>query len=119
MNIRHLAPILAVAALVCAGTTATASPVAHAAHTCSAPKYPGIGYFTSLRVSGTSCSRGSQVAVDYYRCRTRHGKAGTCSGGVDGYRCSESRHSIPTEIDARVTCHKGHATIIHTYQQDL
>jgi len=117
MQIRHLTPLLALAALTGAGATATAGPVAHAAHVCPNPRYPGSGYFTSLHVSGTSCSRGAQVAVDYYRCRTRHGKAGTCSGGVDGYRCSESRMSISTEIDARVSCHKGHATINHSYQQ--
>ena len=118
MTIRHLAPLLAVAALVCAGTTATASPVAHAAHACSTPKYPGIGYYFKLHVSGTSCARGTQVANDQYTCRQRHGKAGTCSS-VDGYRCSEgTRHAISTEFDVSTTCRKSHATILFVYQQD-
>jgi hypothetical protein len=118
MNLRRLAPLIAVGALACAGSTASAGPVAHAAYACPTPHYPGSGYFTSLHVSGTSCSRGGQVAVDYYHCRIRHGgRAGTCPGGVDGYRCSEKRQSISTEIDARVSCHKGHAVINHSYQQ--
>jgi hypothetical protein len=119
MKIRHLAPLLASAALLlCAGTAATASPVAHAAHTCSTPSYPGAGYYFELHVSGTSCNRGTQVANDQYRCRQRHGKAGTCPS-VDGYRCSEGhRNAIPTEFDVRTTCRKSHATILFAYQQD-
>jgi hypothetical protein len=35
------------------------------------------------------------------------------------YRCTEHRNSIPTEIDARVTCKRGHRVVIHTYQQNL
>jgi hypothetical protein len=48
----------------------------------------------------------------------RHGLAGRCVGGVLGFRCTEKRVSIPTEIDARVTCVKGNEKVIHTYQQD-
>jgi hypothetical protein len=29
------------------------------------------------------------------------------------------RMSIPTEVDARVTCAKGAQRIVHTYEQDL
>jgi hypothetical protein len=115
--------LLALVAGGCAALPAAsgaAGPTAVAAsHSCHVPVYPGQGYFTSLRVSGTSCRVGSKVALDYYKCRLRHGKAGTCHGGVDGYSCREKRNSIPTEIEARVTCTRGSATVVHTYQQNL
>lgn len=97
---------------------AAARPLAHAARTCSSPQYPGTGYFTSLSVKGTSCSTGRKVELAYYRCRVRHGAAGRCSGGVLGFSCSEHRNSIPTEIDARVTCRHRKEEVVHTYQQD-
>ncbi len=108
--------LLALAALP-AGTAAAAR--AHAAHYCSTPKYPGTGYFTSLTVSGTSCSTGDKLIVAYYHCRLHHGARGTCHSTVLGYSCKEIRKSIPTEIDAKVTCKRGSATIVHYYQQDL
>jgi len=100
-------------------TTANAAgPSATTARTCSVPKYPGLGYFTSLSVSGTNCSTGDKVAFAYYHCRLQHGKAGTCHSTVLGFGCREQRNSIPTEIEARVICRKGGATVVHTYQQD-
>jgi hypothetical protein len=72
-----------------------------------------------LTVKNTSCSTGSKVALAYYHCRLRHGKAGRCTGGVLGFGCSERRQSIPTEIDARVTCRHGKEEVVHTYQQNL
>jgi hypothetical protein len=116
----------AMLALLCGGAlfvpSAAANPSigarATTARTCSVPKYPGLGYFTTLSVSGASCATGDKVAFAYYRCRLQHGKAGTCHGGVLGFSCREQRNSIPTEIEARVTCRKGSATVVHTYQQD-
>jgi hypothetical protein len=117
-------PAVLALALAAAGVAAVpaggAGPRAVAAtHSCHVPGYPGLGYFTSLKVSGTSCRTGTKVTLDYYKCRIRHGKAGTCHSTVDGYRCRERRNSIPTEIEARVTCTRGRATVVHTYQQDL
>ena len=86
---------------------------------CNPPKYPGFGYFTSLTVSGTTCAVGDQVAIAYYHCRTKTKLSGRCTTPVLGFRCSEIRNSIPTEIDARVTCRRGSETVVHTYQQDL
>jgi hypothetical protein len=113
--------LLALAIAGCAAVPASgAGPRAVAAtHSCHVPSYPGQGYFTSLKVGGTSCRVGTKVTLDYYRCRTRHGRAGTCHSSVDGYSCKEKRNSIPTEIEARVTCRRGEATVIHTYQQNL
>jgi hypothetical protein len=110
---------LVAAGLALAATSAAAPPGAHAARTCKAPRYPGSGYFTSLKVSRVSCASGRRVTLAHYRCRTRHGPAGRCRSTVLHYRCGERRNSIPTEIDARVTCRRGHRTVIYTYQQDL
>ncbi len=96
-----------------------ASPVADAARTCSQPEYPGLGYFTSLKVTRTSCSSGKKVTLAHYRCRTKRSKKGRCSKRVRDYKCTEKRNSIPTQIDARVTCKKGSAKVVYTYQQDL
>ena len=97
-----------------------AGPLARAAANCTLPHYPGVGYFTSLTVSDTSCATGKKVALAYYHCRLAHGGAkGRCPGGVLGFACSEHRVSIPTEIDARVTCVKGREKVVHTYQQDV
>jgi hypothetical protein len=106
-------------ALVMASGEVAARPLAHAAGGCSSPQYPGTGYFTSLSVKGTSCSTGRRLELAYYHCRLRHGAAGRCSGGVLGFSCSEKRNSIPTEIDARVTCRRHKEEVVHTYQQDL
>ncbi len=118
----------ALLALLCGGALFAASAGADAsggvrvqattARTCSVPKYPGLGYFTTLSVSGTSCATGDKVAFAYYRCRLQHGKAGICHTKVLGFSCREQRNSIPTEIEARVTCRKGSETVVHTYQQD-
>ena len=77
---------------------------AASAATCSAsslPRYPGSGYFTSLKVTKVSCSTGKKVMLAHYKCRTKHGKTGRCSK-VLGYSCKESRRSIETEIDGTV-----------------
>jgi len=110
---------IVVLGLVLAALTAGSSAVAGTARTCSTPKYPGVGYFTSLRVTGVGCATGRKLVVAYYHCRLRHGgTAGRCPGGVMHYRCTEKRNTIPTEIDARVTCTHGSRRIVHTYQQD-
>ena len=100
-----------------------AAPAAQAstaslARSCTAPKYPGQGYFTSLVVTGTSCARGKSVALAYYRCRIKNGVKGRCVKRVLGFACTERRTSIPTEINARVTCRRGGAKVTHTYQQN-
>ena len=102
-----------------AAAVACALPSAARAATCHPPSYPGSGYFTSLTVHGTSCATGKKLALAYRRCRIRHGGVkGRCPGGVMGYACKERRNSIPTEIDAEVTCTRGARKIVHTYQQN-
>jgi hypothetical protein len=106
-----------VALTVAAG--ASASPIASAAKTCTPPKYPGSGYFTSLSVTGTSCSTGGKVAKAWYKCRVAHGLKGRCTKKVEGYSCTEKRKSVATEINATVSCKKGSARVKHSYQQNL
>jgi hypothetical protein len=109
----------AVVALLALGSGAGAQPTARAAKSCSAPKYPGLGYFTSLEVSHVSCATGRKVTLAHYRCRTRHGRSGRCTSRVLGYSCTEGhRNSIPTEYTARVTCKSGTRKVVYTYQQN-
>jgi hypothetical protein len=113
---------LALTALAVTGGPATASPVQRASQTCTPPKYPGSGYFTGkIRVTNISCSYGKRFVVAYYKCRTKNGSrpAGRCVTKVLGFSCTEKRESIPTEIDARVTCRRGTQRIVHTYQQNI
>jgi hypothetical protein len=117
-RVASLAVALVAAVALALAPAGPASATAAKTTTCKAPKYPGNGYFTSLTVNGTSCKQGSKLAIAYYKCRTKKSVSGKCSGGVLGYKCTDTRKSIPTEIDGRVTCKKSHATIVHTYQQD-
>jgi len=96
-----------------------AVPVGVIARTCTPPHYPSVGYFDSIAVTGTTCATGSRFVLAYYRCRTRSGLAGRCASRVLGFRCTETRRSIPTEIDARDTCKRGHARIVSVWQQDI
>jgi hypothetical protein len=105
--------------LVAATAVAHASVDAHAARTCSPPKYPGSGYFTSLSVKRVTCPTGRKVALAHYRCRIARSRAGRCHRKVLGYACSERRNSIPTEIQSRVTCRRGSKRVLYTYQQNL
>jgi hypothetical protein len=110
---------IAAASLLAIGSSAGASPSAHASRSCTPPKYPGLGYFTSLQVSHVGCRGGKKVTLAYYRCRTKHGRRGHCHSRVLGYHCTEVRRSIPTQFNARVTCKRGAKRVVHTYQQNL
>src|SRR5689334_25075778 len=91
--------------LLCA--IVAAAPAAASAATCTPPKYPGSGYFTSLKVTRVSCATGKSVALAFHKCRVKHGIKGRCTSKVKGYTCRETRQSISTEIDGRVTCTYG------------
>jgi hypothetical protein len=98
------------------------APPARAA-SCAASNLPrGDGYITSLTVTKVGCRTGRRVALAYYRCRRRKGKAGRCTARVLGYGCRETkrvRTASPPEINARVSCRRGARTVVHTYQQIL
>ncbi|HEY0630733.1 MAG TPA: hypothetical protein VGC98_01650 [Thermoleophilaceae bacterium] len=116
---------LALAGSCLAGVQAAAIPASgattHAARACSAPKYPGSGYFTSLHVTRTSCRTGRKVALAHYRCRRKHGVRGRCHHAVLHFHCKEHRPSsgqISTQYNARVTCKRGSRRVVFTYQQN-
>jgi hypothetical protein len=95
-----------------------AVPAAASAATCTPPKYPGSGYFTSLKVTKVSCATGKSVALAFHKCRVKHGVKGRCTSRVNGYSCRETRQSISTEIDGKVTCTRGSRKVSLTYQQN-
>jgi hypothetical protein len=108
-----------VAIALAASAQAAPTPVARAAKTCQPPKYPSRGYFTSLSVKHVSCATGRKLALAYFHCRAKSSLSGRCHRRVMKYACKEQRNSIPTEIDARVTCKRGSRVVIHSYQQNL
>ena len=116
-----VAGCLALTALAVAGSAFAADPVLRATKSCTPPKYPGSGYFTGkIRATNVTCTYAKRFVVDYYRCRIRAGGAdGRCRTKVRRFSCTEVRESIPTEIDARVTCRRGTQKIVHTYQQNI
>jgi hypothetical protein len=93
--------------------------VAAAARTCPPPPYPGVGYFTSLSASGTTCKTATKLVLATYKCRTKSGPAGKCGKVELGFKCTESRISAPDEIDASDKCAHGHAKVVSTWQQDI
>ena len=104
--------------LLLALVLAVALPSTAQAASCSTPKYPGSGYFTTLKVTSVSCADGRKLTLSHYRCRTRSGPKGRCTRTVSRYRCSETRTTISTEINGRVTCKRGSRTVVYTYQQN-
>src|SRR4051812_43487300 len=95
-----------------------AAPASASAATCTPPKYPGSGYFTSLKVTKVSCSTGKSVALAFHRCRVKHGIKGRCTSKVSGYSCRERREAIATEIDGKVSCTRGSRKVSLSYQQN-
>ncbi|MEA2151014.1 MAG: hypothetical protein QOD69_2844 [Solirubrobacteraceae bacterium] len=117
---RRIALVAALVALPLAAVAALAGAPAARAASCSPPKYPGQGYFTSLSVAKVGCATGRKVAVAYYKCRIKKGRSGRCTSKVLGYSCRETKRvKIPTELDARVSCSRGARRVTHTYQQNL
>jgi hypothetical protein len=116
--------IVALAAAFAAGAHAAApagAAPAHSAKACSAPDYPGNGYFTSLRVRNASCGKGRKVARAHYNCRRKNGVKGRCHHKVKRFRCKERRPAsarIPTQYSARVTCKRGSRRVKFVYQQN-
>jgi len=108
---------LAGLALLVLALLVAAPGAAHAA-TCTPPKYPGSGYFTSLKVTKVSCTTGKSVALAFHKCRTKTSIKGRCTSRVKGYSCRETRQSISTEIDGRVKCTRGSRKVELTYQQN-
>jgi hypothetical protein len=79
----------------------------------------GPSYVTSLKVGGTTCRSGKRLVRAYYRCRVANGGLdGRCRSIVRGYACTEKRTGISIQFDAKVSCRKGSARVVHTYTQN-
>lgn len=94
---------------------------AQAATTCDLSKDGrklGTSYVTSLKAQGTSCARAKKVVKAFNACRRASGGVkGRCTKRVLGYRCTETRMSIPTEFDAKATCKAGSRVVRFRYTQ--
>jgi hypothetical protein len=83
------------------------------------------GYFTSLRVTNTSCKDGKDQMLAWYNCRIKKGVKGKCTQSkVRNYRCTEKRNAVQVGagddvFSARVTCKKGTKKVVHTYDQEV
>lgn len=137
-NRRLILTLIALSALATALLASAKAPlggVAQAAErACSLnynsyPRYPVKngkgGYFTSLRVTNTSCKDGKDQMLAWYKCRIAKGVQGKCTRStVRNYRCTERRGSVQVGagddvFSARVTCKKGTKKIVHTYDQEV
>ena len=107
-----------IAVFVAALAFLVALPASAQAATCTPPKYPGSGYFTTLKVTKVSCTTGKSVALAFHKCRVKTGVKGRCVSRVKGYSCRETRTTIPTEINGRVKCTRGSRRVDLTYQQN-
>jgi hypothetical protein len=120
------AALAALALSALAGAGAQASPVATASKTCSLStqeqRHLGASYVTSLKVVGTTCSKGKTVVEDFHACRKDNGgKNGKCTSKVDGYSCEEHRYDAVPDVqyNSRVKCERGDKVVRHTYTQNL
>ena len=107
-----------IAVFVAALAFLVALPASAQAATCTPPKYPGSGYFTSLKATKVSCGEASKVAVAFHKCRTKSSVKGRCTSKVRRFSCRETRTTISTEINGRVTCTRGSRKVQLTYQQN-
>ena len=120
------AALAAVALSAVAGSAAHASAVATASKTCDLTtheqRHLGASYVTSLKVAGTTCSKGKTVVADFHACRKDSGgKNGKCHSKVDGYSCEENRYdAVPgVQYNSRVKCERGDKVVRHTYTQNV
>jgi hypothetical protein len=109
------------AAIVMAALTAAmfapsggASPVAYAASFSACDisgqqQNLGASYVTSLKVQGTSCTKGQKVIKAYHQCRHQSGgPAGTCGRTLFGFNCHDGKRTgVPNvQYDATAKCRK-------------
>jgi hypothetical protein len=110
-----LAPVLVIVAAVHAVAPAAA------ATRCDVSKDGrklGTTYVTKLTATNVTCTKAKSVVKAFHRCRRANGGAkGRCVSRVQGFRCSETRETIPTQFDARATCRDGARTIRFSYEQ--
>jgi hypothetical protein len=78
----------------------------------------GTTYVTKLSATNVTCTKAKSVVKAFHRCRRAHGgPKGRCTSRVQGFRCTETRESIPTQFDSRATCRDGSRAIRFSYEQ--
>jgi hypothetical protein len=113
--------LLAVLMLLVVAAAAPTAPPAAAATRCDVSKDGrklGTTYVTKLTATNVTCTKAKSVVKAFHRCRRANGGVkGRCTSRVHGFRCSETRQSIPTQFDARATCRDGSRVIRFNYEQ--
>lgn len=78
----------------------------------------GTTYVTKLTVTSVTCTQAKTVVKAFQRCRRSNGGvSGRCTRPVQGYRCTETRDTIPTQFVSRASCRSGARAIRFTYTQ--
>jgi hypothetical protein len=107
--------------LVVVAAVAQAASPAGAATRCDVSKDGrklGTTYVTKLTATNVTCTKAKSVVKAFHRCRRANGGVkGRCTSTVQGFRCTETRQSIPTQFDARATCRDGSHAIRFSYEQ--
>src|SRR3954447_7436960 len=96
---------VAAALLIC--IPAHAGPTASAAATCDVSKDGrklGATYVTALTTTKVTCAKAKRLVKSFNSCRRAHGGVNGKCASFSGYRCKETRTSIPTQFTAKATC---------------
>src|SRR4051795_5866061 len=113
--------LLPVPTLLGAAAAAHSASPAAAANRCDVSKDGrklGTTYVTKLTATNVTCTKAKSVVKAFHRCRRANGGAkGRCVSRVQGFRCTETRETIPTQFDARATCRDGSRVIRFNYEQ--
>lgn len=127
---------LALCALILTGVLTLGGATAGAAgkKLCSSSSANSLrgGYYLGLTTSGgATCTAARSLQAAWQNCRLKSGRAGKCQGAgqpqghkpkvakLHGYKCTELRQAIPTQVTGAVTCSSGSKKIAWTYQQNV
>ena len=130
---------LALCALVLTGvlTLSGASAGAASKKLCSSSSANSLrgGYYLGLTVSGgATCSSARSLQAAWQSCRLKSSRAAKCQGAgqapnlpakkykvakLHGYKCTEVRQAIPTQVTGAVSCTSGKKKVSWTYQQNV
>jgi hypothetical protein len=116
-----IASVLAIPATSGAASTSTCKLSAAKSRSLGAAYVTYAEGRPGFKMRGTTCAAGTKVIKAFHTCRHKHGAGGKCTSRVSGYSCTDRRpaaETIPTQYTGYVTCKRGRATIVHTYQQN-
>jgi hypothetical protein len=111
-----------IALLAAAPGGSAATPLKSCHLSTVASEHLGASYVTRLKVHGTSCSAGADVAKAFNKCRKEKGVHGRCTHKVKTYTCTEDRpaaEQIPTQANGHVKCRAGSKRVNFDYEELL